>query len=68
MIRPDMKKYGVVGMAVREMMRNVTPLVEPISIDEAFLDLSGTERLHGASPAKTLAAWRPTSARNTVSR
>tara|TARA_Y100001934_G_scaffold277724_1_gene377228 strand:- start:2402 stop:3658 length:1257 start_codon:yes stop_codon:yes gene_type:complete len=54
-IRPDMKKYGVVGMAVREMMRNVTPLVEPISIDEAFLDLSGTERLHGASPAKTLA-------------
>ena len=54
-IRPDMKKYGVVGMAVREMMRNVTPLVEPISIDEAFLDLSGTERLHEASPAKTLA-------------
>ena len=54
-IRPDMKKYGVVGRAVREMMRNVTPLVEPISIDEAFLDLSGTERLHGASPAATLA-------------
>ena len=54
-IRPDMKKYGVVGRAVREMMRNVTPLVEPISIDEAFLDLSGTERLHGASPASTLA-------------
>ena len=54
-IRPDMKKYGVVGRAVRDMMRNVTPLVEPISIDEAFLDLSGTERLHGASPATTLA-------------
>ena len=54
-IRPDMKKYGIVGRAVREMMRNVTPLVEPISIDEAFLDLSGTERLHGASPAATLA-------------
>ena len=54
-VRPDMKKYGIVGRAVREMMRNVTPLVEPISIDEAFLDLSGTERLHGASPAATLA-------------
>lgn len=54
-VRPDMKKYGIVGHAVREMMRNVTPLVEPISIDEAFLDLSGTERLHGASPAATLA-------------
>jgi len=54
-IPPDMKKYGIVGRAVREMMRNVTPLVEPISIDEAFLDLAGTERLHGSSPARTLA-------------
>ena len=54
-IPPDMKKYSIVGRAVREMMRNVTPLVEPISIDEAFLDLAGTERLHGSSPARTLA-------------
>tara|TARA_Y100001970_G_scaffold293550_1_gene441150 strand:+ start:9328 stop:10638 length:1311 start_codon:yes stop_codon:yes gene_type:complete len=54
-IPPDIKKYTAAGRAVREMMRNVTPLVEPISIDEAFLDLAGTERLHGVSPASTLA-------------
>lgn len=54
-VRPDMAKYGEVGRAVRERMRAVTPLVEPLSIDEAFLDLSGTERLHGRSPAETLA-------------
>lgn len=54
-IRPDMKKYAEVGREVRELMLSVTPLVEPLSIDEAFLDLSGTERLHGQSPARTLA-------------
>jgi DNA polymerase-4 len=35
-------------------MLELSPLVEPISIDEAFLDLTGTERVHGASPARTL--------------
>ena len=54
-IRPDMKKYAAVGAEVREMMRAVTPMVEPLSIDEAFMDLSGTERLHRAPPAETLA-------------
>jgi DNA polymerase-4 len=54
-IRPDMAKYVAVGRQVREAMRALTPLVEPLSIDEAFLDLSGTQRLHGASAAKTLA-------------
>ena len=54
-VKPDMAKYGRIGRDIREMMRTVTPLVEPISIDEAFLDLTGTERLHGGSPARTLA-------------
>ncbi|MCQ8782652.1 DNA polymerase IV [Mangrovibrevibacter kandeliae] len=54
-LKPDMAKYAAVGRQVRERMLAVTPLVEPLSIDEAFLDLSGTERLHGRPPARTLA-------------
>ena len=53
-IRPNMEKYVRVSRQVREMMRALTPLVEPISIDEAFLDLAGTERLHHAPPIVTL--------------
>ncbi len=56
-IRPDMKKYSRVGREVRAMMKTLTPLVEPLSIDEAFLDLAGTERLHHTSPAQTLAKF-----------
>lgn len=54
-IKPDMRKYAAVGRQVRALLESVTPLVEPLSIDEAFLDLTGTERLHGGSPAQTLA-------------
>ena len=54
-IKPDMAKYSAAGKIVRELMLEVTPLVEPLSIDEAFLDLTGTSRLHGMSPALTLA-------------
>jgi len=54
-IRPDMAKYRTVGGEVRAEMRRLTPLVEPLSIDEAFLDLRGTEHLHGACPAQLLA-------------
>jgi DNA polymerase IV len=56
-ISPDMEKYRIAGQAVRERMLQLTPLVEPISIDEAFLDMRGTERLHGASPAEVLAGF-----------
>ena len=53
-IPPNMKKYARVGREVRQLMLETTPLVEPLSIDEAFLDLSGTEKLHGGSAAETL--------------
>jgi DNA polymerase IV len=56
-ISPDMAKYARVGREVRAMMKGLTPLVEPLSIDEAFLDLTGTERLHGMMPAMTLARF-----------
>jgi DNA polymerase-4 len=56
-VRPDMEKYARVGREVRALMFKLTPLVEPVSIDEAFMDLSGTARLHGMSPAKALASF-----------
>ncbi|WP_240539807.1 DNA polymerase IV [Salinarimonas soli] len=56
-IRPDMEKYKQVGREIRTRMLDLTPLVEPLSIDQAFLDLNGTDRLHGASPALTLARF-----------
>lgn len=57
-ITPDMAKYARVGREVRALMLALTPAVEPLSIDEAFLDLTGTERLHHAPPAVTLARFQ----------
>ncbi len=54
-VSPRMDHYAEVGRQVRKLMLETTPLVEPLSIDEAFLDLAGTERLHGAPPALSLA-------------
>lgn len=56
-IRPDMEKYVRVGRQVRQMMFDLTPLVQPISIDEAFLELAGTELLHHEPPARVLARF-----------
>ena len=56
-ISPDMAKYVRVGREVRGLMFELTPQVEPLSIDEAFMDLTGTERLHGMSPARSLARF-----------
>lgn len=54
-LSPNMEKYAKAGKEVRQLMRELTPLVEPLSIDEAFLDLTGTERLHKAPPAISMA-------------
>jgi DNA polymerase-4 len=56
-IKPNMEKYAAASREVRKLMLELTPLVEPLSIDEAFVDLAGTARLHGMSPAKSLARF-----------
>ncbi|MGG5819008.1 DNA polymerase IV [Falsiroseomonas sp. HW251] len=56
-IKPDMAKYVAVAREVRALMEALTPLVQPLSIDEAVLDLAGTEALHRAPPAVTLARF-----------
>jgi len=56
-VRPNMDKYAAVSRQVRTLMLELTPQVEPISIDEAFMDLAGTERLHGLPAAKVLARF-----------
>src|ERR1700734_305895 len=54
---PDMAKYARVGREIRTRMMELTPLVEPLSIDEAFLDLNGCEPSNGAGAAETLARF-----------
>lgn len=54
-IRPRMSVYAEVSKQIRAMMEELTPDIEPLSLDEAFLDLTGTTRLHGAPPAVMLA-------------
>ncbi|MEL7255116.1 MAG: DNA polymerase IV [Pseudomonadota bacterium] len=54
-VRPRMEVYAQVSRQIRAMMEELTPSIEPLSLDEAFLDLTGTERLHGAPPAVMLA-------------
>jgi DNA polymerase-4 len=54
-IKPDFTKYRAESRRIMAMMADLTPLVQPLSLDEAWMDLSGTARLHGTSPAVTLA-------------
>lgn len=54
-IHPEHAKYQAEGQRIREKMKALTPLVQPVSIDEAYMDLTGTERLNGHPPAAALA-------------
>lgn len=54
-IKPRMDAYVEASRAIRDMMSEMTPDIEPLSLDEAFMDLSGTARLHGRPPAVMLA-------------
>ena len=55
-IRHDGPAYREASLVIRGLMERLTPLVQPASIDEAYLDLTGTARLHGRPPAASLAA------------
>ena len=54
-IKPRMAAYVEASKAIKAMMLELTPAIEPLSLDEAFMDLRGTQRLHGAPPAVMLA-------------
>ncbi|MDG1679878.1 MAG: DNA polymerase IV [Tateyamaria sp.] len=54
-IKPRMEVYAETSKAIHRMMEEMTPAIEPLSLDEAFLDLTGTARLHGKPPAVMLA-------------
>lgn len=55
-IKPRMDAYAEASRAIRSMMEDLTPAIQPLSLDEAFMDLSGTQKLHGAPPAVMLAS------------
>jgi DNA polymerase IV len=55
-LKPRHSYYSAVARQIRGFMEELTPLVEPLSLDEAYLDLSGTDRIHHKYPARTMAA------------
>ena len=57
-VEPNMARYASVAKEIRALMAELTPLVEPLSIDEAFLDLAGCERVHGMSAPESLARFQ----------
>ena len=46
-LRPDMARYSRVSREIFQILETITPIVEPVSVDEAYLDLTGLERLIG---------------------
>src|SRR5215475_3618842 len=55
-LKPRHSYYSQVAWQIRGFMEELTPLVEPLSLDEAYLDLSGTEKMQARAPARTMAA------------
>ena len=53
-VKPTLGKYGIEGRRIKAMMSDLSPAVESLSVDEAFIDLTGTQRLHGRTPAQSL--------------
>ncbi len=53
-VKPRFPAYVEASRAIRAMMEDLTPAIEPLSLDEAFVDLTGTARLHGAPPVVML--------------
>ena len=54
-IKPDFTKYRAESKRILGLAGTLTPLIQNLSLDEAWMDLAGTERLHGSIPALTLA-------------
>ena len=54
-VPPRMDIYVKVSRQIKKFMSELSPMIEPLSLDEAFIDLTGTEKLHGAPPAIMLA-------------
>ena len=54
-IKPNFYKYKHESARIHEKLDKLTPLIQPLSLDEAWIDLTGTQRLHGATPAQMLA-------------
>ena len=54
-IKPDFRKYVFESKRIMGLLQTLTPLVQPLSLDEAWLDLSGTERINHGFPALVLA-------------
>jgi DNA polymerase-4 len=54
-VKPRMSVYADISRQIHQMMDELSPAIEPLSLDEAFIDLTGTEKLHGVPPAVMLA-------------
>ncbi len=57
-VKPRMGLYRQVGLEIRDAMRRLSPQIQPLSIDEAYVDLSASQRLHGQAPYEVLLAFQ----------